>query len=112
MEESGGVPQLEAARTGVAPRAGRRADLGRRVFDWRYSWIAVAALRPAPIARITVAAPVTMSPPAYTPSRLVAHVSGSATMQPWASISSPWGVWGVGGVGGGAGAGTAGGSPL
>ena len=34
--------------------------------------MAFAAVRPAPIARITVAAPVTASPPAKTPSRDVA----------------------------------------
>jgi hypothetical protein len=42
--------------------------------------IAFAARRPAPIARITVAPPVTMSPPANTPGRLVAWVAVSATM--------------------------------
>ena len=42
--------------------------------------IARAARRPAPIARITVAPPVTMSPPANTPGTLVACVAASATM--------------------------------
>ncbi len=42
--------------------------------------IARAARRPAPMARMTVAAPVTMSPPANTPGTLVACVAGSATM--------------------------------
>ena len=51
--------------------------------------MAVAALRPAPMARMTVAAPVTMSPPANTPSRLVAPVGVSATMQPWLLTSRP-----------------------
>ena len=46
----------------------------------RYSWMDLAALRPAPIASITVAEPVTMSPPAQTPSMLVFPVSGSASM--------------------------------
>ena len=46
----------------------------------RYSWMEAAALRPAPMARITVAPPVTMSPPAKTPGLLVRMVSGSATM--------------------------------
>ena len=41
--------------------------------------MARAALRPAPIASITVAAPVTMSPPAYTPAIDVAS-SSSAPM--------------------------------
>ena len=40
-------------------------------FSDRYSSIAAAARLPAPAARITVAAPVTMSPPANTPSREV-----------------------------------------
>ena len=43
--------------------------------------MAFAALRPAPIAKITVAAPVTASPPAKTPSRDVAPIS-LASMQP------------------------------
>ena len=41
-----------------------------------------AAFRPAPMARITVAAPVTMSPPAQTWSREVFPVSAFATMFP------------------------------
>ena len=45
----------------------------------RYSSIERAALRPAPMARMTVAAPVTMSPPAKTPFFEVRSVSGSAT---------------------------------
>ena len=49
-------------------------------FAVKYSSIATAAFLPAPIARITVAAPVTMSPPAYTPGTDVAPVSGSASM--------------------------------
>ena len=44
----------------------------------RNSWIPFAAALPAPIARITVAAPVTASPPAYTPSFDVFPVSSSA----------------------------------
>ena len=42
------------------------------------SSIPFAAALPAPIARITVAAPVTASPPAYTPALDVAPVSSSA----------------------------------
>lgn len=42
-----------------------------------YSSIAAAAVLPAPIARITVAAPVTASPPAYTPSRDVRPFSSA-----------------------------------
>ena len=37
----------------------------------RYWWIDWAARRPAPIARITVALPVTMSPSANTPLRVL-----------------------------------------
>ena len=44
--------------------------------------MAAAAFLPAPMARITVAAPVTASPPAYTPGMLVAPVSSSAMMLP------------------------------
>ena len=40
-----------------------------------YSSIALAACFPAPIARITVAAPVTASPPAYTPNPLIKHTT-------------------------------------
>ena len=39
--------------------------------------MACAAFLPAPMARITVAAPVTASPPAYTPSRVVRPLSSS-----------------------------------
>jgi hypothetical protein len=48
--------------------------------DRRYSSMAHAALRPAPIARITVAPPDTMSPPANTPGLLVFNRSASATI--------------------------------
>ena len=63
---------------------GRRTGLARRERPYqmpevRYSWIERAALRPAPMARMTVAAPVTMSPPAKTPFFDVRRVSGSAT---------------------------------
>ena len=55
----------------------------------RYSWIPFAAAFPAPIARITVAAPVTASPPAYTPSLEVAPVSSVATIHFLRFVSSP-----------------------
>ena len=42
------------------------------------TWIDRAALRPAPMARITVADPVTISPPAHTPFLVVLPVAGSA----------------------------------
>ena len=46
----------------------------------KYSWMEAAALRPAPMARITVAPPVTMSPPAKTPRLLVRNDFSSASM--------------------------------
>ena len=53
------------------------------------SSIAFAAVFPAPIARMTVAAPVTASPPAQTPSSEVLPVSSTTTMPPRRLISSP-----------------------
>ena len=53
-----------------------------------YLSIAAAAFLPAPIARITVAAPVTASPPANTPGLDVAP-SSSATIPPNFCVSSP-----------------------
>ena len=41
----------------------------------RYSSMAAAAFLPAPMARMTVAAPVSASPPANTPSRELETVS-------------------------------------
>jgi len=52
-----------------------------------------AARRPAPSARITVAPPVTMSPPANTPGMLVACDTGSATMLPHLLSFSSGVVW-------------------
>lgn len=50
-------------------------------FDYhphvRYLWMESEACLPAPMARMTVAEPVTMSPPAQTPLRLVFPVSCS-----------------------------------
>ena len=54
----------------------------------RYSRMDAAAFLPEPMARMTVAEPVTASPPANTPLRLVAVVS-SAMMQPCLSESRP-----------------------
>lgn len=59
----------------------------------------LAACLPAPIARITVAAPVTASPPAYTPSLDVAPVSSLAMIQPLLLISSPAVVLEISGLG-------------
>ena len=53
-----------------------------------YLWMASAAVLPAPIAKITVAAPVTTSPPANTPGREVAPNS-SATIPPHRCVSRP-----------------------
>lgn len=46
----------------------------------KYSWIELPAFLPAPMARMTVAEPVTISPPAQTPGLLVFPVSRSATI--------------------------------
>ena len=54
---------------------------------------------PAPMDRITVAAPVTASPPAYTPSRLVSPPSSSVMMQPRLLVSSPGVVLRISGLG-------------
>ena len=64
----------------------------------KYRSIARAALFAAPIASITVAAPVTISPPANTPARLVAPVSSSATMFPQRFTSNPGVVVGTNGL--------------
>ena len=55
----------------------------------KYSWIPFAPCFPASIARITVVAPVTASPPANTPAREVCPFSGSATIHLRLLISSP-----------------------
>ena len=65
----------------------------------KYSWIPFAAAFPAPIARITVAAPVTASPPAYTPSLEVAPVSSVATIHCLLLISRPLVVDEISGLG-------------
>jgi len=46
----------------------------------RKSWMELAAWRPAPMARMTVAWPVTMSPPAQTRGFLVLPVHSSVRM--------------------------------
>ena len=48
-----------------------------------------AAAFPAPMARITVAAPVTASPPAYTPSLVVLPLFSSATIHCHLFTSNP-----------------------
>ena len=64
-----------------------------------YSSMAFAAALPAPMALMTVAAPVTASPPAYTPSRLVLPSSPSVTMQPCLLVSKPGVVERISGLG-------------
>ena len=54
-----------------------------------YSSMALAACLPAPMARMTVAAPVTASPPAYTALRVVRPSSPLVMMQPWLFVSRP-----------------------
>ena len=66
-----------------------RMPIGSNYLFWMYSWMALAAALPAPMALMTVAAPVTASPPAYTPSRLVLPSSPSVTMQPCLLVSRP-----------------------
>ena len=58
----------------------RRHEAVAHSPEARNSWMDPAALRPAPMARMTVAAPVTMSPPAKTPRREARRLSGSAAM--------------------------------
>mgnify|MGYP001722700029 CR=1 FL=1 len=58
-------------------------------FALIYSSMDAAAFLPAPIARITVAAPVTASPPAYTPSLVVCMVSSLTIRQPRLLASNP-----------------------
>jgi len=57
-----------------------------------------AATRAAPIANITVAAPVAMSPPANTPLREVLPVSGSVITLPCLPTSNPCVVLGMSGL--------------
>ena len=52
----------------------------RSYLPIKYSWMELAAFRPAPMAKMTVAEPVTISPPAQTPGLLVFPVSRSATI--------------------------------
>ena len=54
-----------------------------------YSNIPWAARRPAPMARITVAAPVTISPPANTPGIEVMPVRSSVSMYPHLLVRRP-----------------------
>ena len=68
------------------------------LFD-KYSWIPAAAFLPAPIANITVAAPVTASPPANTPSLEVNPVSSDATIHFLLFISNPFVVDDIKGFG-------------
>ena len=58
-----------------------------------------AAAFPAPIARITVAAPVTASPPAYTPVFVVCPFASSATIHFHLFVSSPFVVDEISGFG-------------
>ena len=49
----------------------------------------LAAILPEPMALITVASPVAMSPPAYTASKLVFPVFLSIAIMPPLNVSSP-----------------------
>jgi hypothetical protein len=59
----------------------------------------LAAFRPAPMALMTVAAPVTTSPPAQIRSREVLPVASSATMFPFLPTARPGVVIGINGLG-------------
>ena len=59
------------------------------LFPLRYSSIPLAPARPASMARITVAAPVTASPPAYTPSLVVLPLLSSAMIHFHLLVSRP-----------------------
>ena len=73
------VPPVGSADTGVGRYAFDSAtDFAFGVCESRYSWMEAAASLPSPMARITVAAPRMMSPPAYTPGMLVAHFSSAS----------------------------------
>src|SRR6516164_4170020 len=61
--------------------------------------MALAARRPAPMARMTVAPPVTMSPPANTPGRFVHCVSPSAEILPHLLRPRPGVAWPMMGLG-------------
>ena len=95
--ECGGEPEEDALsgdRTGgwIHLENGLRVCHSVRAVSLprRYASMARAAARPAPMARITVAAPVTASPPAKTPGREVAPCA-SASIQPRRSVRSPFG---------------------
>ena len=66
---------------------------------WSFRSMASAALRPSPMARMTVAPPRTISPPAYTSGR-EERISSSPTMiVPFDEISRPPNALGINGLG-------------
>jgi hypothetical protein len=67
--------------------------------DIRNSWIEAAAFLPAPMAAITVAAPVAISPPAHTLSLDVLPVALSMTILPFLPMVKPVVVAGINGLG-------------
>jgi len=67
--------------------------------DIKNSWIEAAALLPAPMAAITVAAPVAISPPAHTLSLDVFPVAKSVVMFPFLPMVNPAVVAGINGLG-------------
>gem|GEM_PF-4571857 len=83
--ESGRFPgqrgAFGAGRPGKRTRSGAQGIFPRSGVCYRsLSAMAAAARRPAPMAEMTVAAPVTMSPPAKTLGRLVSPVFSSVTI--------------------------------
>ena len=84
-----GLPSAEGKKEKALPRGRTLGNKDYLFLFLMYSSIAAAARLPAPIARMTVAAPVTASPPAKTPSLEVMPCSSSATMQPLRLVSRP-----------------------
>ena len=75
----GAARKRDPARGGEVPRRACDARCGGR-YSLKALVMLAAAFLPAPMARMTVAAPVTMSPPAQMRGSVVWPVSSSATM--------------------------------
>ncbi len=77
----GRAPAGRGSQEGAGPLLGRRRHSASGVLNdyANRRRISLAAVRPAPIARMTVAAPVTMSPPANTLGMEVSPFSSAST---------------------------------
>ena len=75
-------PVFQHEKQGLFVERQREFESERRAYHprVRYWCMESEAFLPAPIARMTVAEPVTISPPAHTPFFVVLPVSGSAMM--------------------------------